>query len=522
MPIDPSIPLAARAPEMPDPFGLIARVQQIRGMQQDARMREQQIASNEALEQDRRQQLATRQRTEQQTAQIDQLMSSAMDDDPQTGISTFNRQKFEQSLLQSNLGHLYPQMAEHLDKLDASTAKFAGERRQLLARSILAVQDAGNTPNAVMTAVAYLKKNGALTDDRVQPILQAVDADPSPEGIGRLMAQLGQGIPEYRELANAEEKRKAELRETNAKAKKAEIEATNLEKYGRATPPDAQHVQFRLDGKDVMGSFVPGPTGGQYLYNGEDVTARAQHIPAAQGAMSQMYAEADPKAIADAIIRGEREPDTASLGRPIGAAVDSVLAKNGYNKARALTDWKATQKYMASLNGSQQTRLRQSAETAYHSLDVIDSLADKWKGGRFPLLNAANLVAAKQGTYGKDVQSVATQLEAQISDLTSELGNVYMGGNSPTDHALSLAGKNLSADWSNDTLRDMTKLARTNLRIRLNSMQNLGPVLSPGSPEPTPPVPPAPAAPKEGDTKPIPNFPGTEQTYRNGKWIRTK
>ncbi len=28
--------------------------------------------------------------------------------------------------------------------------------------------------------------------------------------------------------------------------------------------------------------------------------------------------------------------------------------------------------------------------------------------------------------------------------------------------------------------------------------------------------------PQDGDTKPIPGHPGTEQTYRNGKWIRTK
>ena len=30
------------------------------------------------------------------------------------------------------------------------------------------------------------------------------------------------------------------------------------------------------------------------------------------------------------------------------------------------------------------------------------------------------------------------------------------------------------------------------------------------------------AAPKEGATKPIPGYPGTEQTFTNGKWIRTK
>jgi hypothetical protein len=50
-----------------------------------------------------------------------------------------------------------------------------------------------------------------------------------------------------------------------------------------------------------------------------------------------------------------------------------------------------------------------------------------------------------------------------------------MGGNSPTDHALQLAGTNLRANWSNDVLKDMTKLARTNLKIRLNSMNSIGP-----------------------------------------------
>ena len=58
--------------------------------------------------------------------------------------------------------------------------------------------------------------------------------------------------------------------------------------------------------------------------------------------------------------------------------------------------------------------------------------------------------------------------------MTSELGNVYMGGNSPTDHALTLAAKNLSADWSEGQLRAALTLARTNLRIRANSIKNVG------------------------------------------------
>jgi hypothetical protein len=158
----------------------------------------------------------------------------------------------------------------------------------------------------------------------------------------------------------------------------------------------------------------------------------------------------------------------------LAGPVRAALAKKGYNLATANLDWTATQKHLNTLNGAQQTRMAQAVDNAAHSLDVIDDLANQWKGGKFPILNKANLALAKSGAQGSEAQKIATQLEAQISDVTSELGNVYMGGNSPTDHALTLAAKNLSADWSAATLQAMTKLARTNLQIRLNSMRNIG------------------------------------------------
>lgn len=190
--------------------------------------------------------------------------------------------------------------------------------------------------------------------------------------------------------------------------------------------------------------------------------------------MDALYAAADPKAIAAGIMRGDIPPDISALGRPIGAAVASELSKKGYGLAAARSDWNATQKHLATLNGAQQTRLRQAVDTATHSLDVIEDLAKQWQGGRFPLLNKGQLAAAKGGALGMKAQQIATQLEAQITDVTSELGNVYMGGNSPTDHALQLAGKNLSADWSLPQLQSALELARKNLKIRSNAMVNVG------------------------------------------------
>lgn len=181
----------------------------------------------------------------------------------------------------------------------------------------------------------------------------------------------------------------------------------------------------------------------------------------------------DADAIADAIISGDQPPDLKGLYR-MGPAVRASLAKRGYNLSTAQLDWTATQKHLATLNGQQQTRMRQAVDNAYHSLDVIEQLADQWKGGKYPLLNRGRLAAAKSGALGPEAQQIATALEAQIKDVTSELANVYMGGNSPTDHAMELASHNLQTEWSEGTLRKLIQQQRMNLQIRQNSMRNVG------------------------------------------------
>lgn len=148
--------------------------------------------------------------------------------------------------------------------------------------------------------------------------------------------------------------------------------------------------------------------------------------------------------------------------------------RQGYDLQGAVTDWNATQKHLATMNGAQQLRLNQAINALPDMLDSVDALATKWKGGKFPILNRANLALAKGGTYGSDVASVANQLDAQIADVTADLGNVYMGGNSPTDHALGLAGKSLKGEWDEKVLHDMVALAKKNVTIRRNSIAHTG------------------------------------------------
>jgi hypothetical protein len=155
-------------------------------------------------------------------------------------------------------------------------------------------------------------------------------------------------------------------------------------------------------------------------------------------------------------------------------AVMAESRRQGFDLAQANTDWFATKKHTETMNGAQQLRLNQAINALPEMLDNVAALSAKWKGGRFPVLNKANLALAKGGAYGQDVASVANQLDAQIADVVADLGNVYMGGNSPTDHALGLAGKSLGAEWSEKVLHDMVALAKKNVVIRRNSIATTG------------------------------------------------
>jgi hypothetical protein len=169
--------------------------------------------------------------------------------------------------------------------------------------------------------------------------------------------------------------------------------------------------------------------------------------------------------------------------------------RQGYDLAGAVTDWAATQKHIATLNGAQQTRLMQAIDSLPAMLDRVDDFAAQWKAGGFPLLNSAHLKLAKGGAYGTKAATIANGLEAQIADVTADLGNVYMGGNSPTDHALDLASRSLKAEWSEPVLHKMVTLARDNIQTRRNSILHSQPVgASAGNPYAPPPAASAPAA----------------------------
>jgi hypothetical protein len=212
-----------------------------------------------------------------------------------------------------------------------------------------------------------------------------------------------------------------------------------------------------------------------HRHNVADEGVSRQNAATAATRASQDSAQAndDAQQIAQGIMNGDQPPDLARLyGK--GAAVRAELERHGYNLTKATQDWTATQKYLSTLNGAQQTRLRQAVAFTTESLPIVRGLVTEWDSAGLPLLSKANLDAAASGAYGPTQQSLAVRLRGQIADLTSELGTVYKGGNSSTDESLKLAAQNLSGNWSKQAALDALAQIEQNLTIRKNSMISAG------------------------------------------------
>lgn len=182
-------------------------------------------------------------------------------------------------------------------------------------------------------------------------------------------------------------------------------------------------------------------------------------------------AKSDVQLIADGITEGKQSPVLSGLYRNTGA-VRAELQRRGYNHAVALNDWNSIQAHLKTMNGSQQERLRQAISFTSDSIAKIEDLYNQWQKvgvtSGWKAFNKASLATAKQ--LPGEAGAIASNLETQIADLTSELGTVYKGGNGSTDESLRLAGQNLSADWNEATFKRAVSQLRQNLQIRRNSI----------------------------------------------------
>lgn len=370
------------------------------------------------------------------------------------------------------VGAFDPAAAQTLRKVNAEIEKSTQQRRAAQAKAEaeefnLKAEKAQQGADLLLAAVddpaaypAAIQGMQALGLD-VSQLPQQYD----PQTVLKL-AVTGLGTKRYLEIQG--EKAKQKLDQDKAAEDKRHHEAMELIQKGNVTEAE---LAARAAGGD--------PVATKALELIAQTAKDKRPIVKVAGSGSGDSSQSDPKAIADAIIAGQQPPELTGLYKMSGP-IRAELGRRGFNLAAAQSDWKAMQKHLSTLNGAQQERLRQAVNFTYDSLDLIEenfeALNKRAGSTQFPVLNKANLARLRHGiTTDKEAQSLATNLEAQINDLTSELGTVYKGGNASTDETLRLAAENLKGEWNPTTFRSALKQIRQNLAIRRNSINTSQP-----------------------------------------------
>jgi hypothetical protein len=440
-----NIPLPAlsiQPPQQPDLLGQVAKVRQIQAMGQEQQLRGQQIQTGELENQMRQRDLQDQQTTMQILGKHNGDLESAL---PELASSVSAKTFLG---LQKSAVELKKTTAE-LDNKTLENKKLQSDQFLGLIGSVSQMDEATYRQNWPQIAARALE---------VEPELKG-HVDPNQPIPQQMLQQYGmlfqtQSTALAKEAAQRAQKAQEETARHNQATEKQQ--AAGLENNVSEAKLAFRAAQGDPDAAKAMKLL--------------------QQQKQASRPVNNIMTSTDAKDIADAIENGDQPPTLQGLYRNAGP-VRAELARRGVPMAKMETDWKATQKYVGTLNGTQQVRLRQAIETASDSVDKIDQLYKEYHSivgdAGMKAFNKAGLATAKQlpGRAG----AVATALDAQIADLTSELGNVYMGGNSPTDHSLSLAGRNLSSDWNRETFEEGIKQVHLNIGIRKNSITHAQP-----------------------------------------------
>lgn len=460
MPLDPSIPLSVR------PFqgvNILAIQENQRRQEQEARLAEQ-----DKFEQEKyraaRQELADQQAEKKAFGEAYQNAGG-------------NRQELLNQLAQRGLGHKIPDVIEQFNKIDkgsleldeiqARTEELKRKREDAQTQGVgqigALIESLGNDQNAWETGRQIIRdSNGKWgSEEQLTPFDATIASDPSKiPAITAVMQKKAQ--------AKAPTGKTRLITTPNPETGEPEQRIV-ADEPGQSFPIVPKAQQEALEG--TVPVVRVNPRTGKVETLGE--VPKGSHFvqePAPPAASGGGNAANDVRTAVAAMKEGTVPPQLPGRASKDYLAVLAESKRQGFDLAKAAEDWQATSRYLGTLNGAQQVRLRQAVSFTKDSLGLIEDMAKQWDAGRFPLLNKGNLALAKSGAMGQAAQSLATRMEAQISDLTSELGTVYKGGNSSTDESLKLAAQNLRSDWSKKTMLDNIQQIRKNLEIREHSM----------------------------------------------------
>jgi hypothetical protein len=203
---------------------------------------------------------------------------------------------------------------------------------------------------------------------------------------------------------------------------------------------------------------------------------KAIQLELAQGRLKD---QKEKSAAIDQIVGGVKAglvaPTPEGLGRS-GAYTEVVgkLAADGFNLAKAQTEWLATKRNIATIDGVQFKRLESAEKMVTSMTDRVDRLAKEWDSYGIGPLSRARLTAAQQGALGQKAQSLAARYDQLIKENIGELAIVIKGGGTPTNEDRQFAEKTLESWWAAGTVLDVTEQMRATVNSRIAITGELG------------------------------------------------
>ncbi len=384
----------------------------------------------------------------QKKAVTDQWMGASLKKG-EDGLPEYDIDALTQNLTSAGLVDMLPSQVAAAEGFNSSLKQRRTADVNALANLAVGVANAGNDPDVFKNSLKLAALHGIVKPEEAKQIIAAIDADPAH--IEKLTSQLIALSPEAQKLVQ-----KPDLMTVNAGD--SVIDKRNPSAGASFTAP----------------AKAPIPPTELDLRKQVETERHNKAMEAKARVVAGGGSDTDVKEAVMGMKEGTIPPQLPGRASKEYTSMMAEARRQGFDLAGAATDWMATQKHVATLNGAQQTRLNQAVNQLPELLDTVEGLAKQWKGGKFPILNKANLALAKGGAYGQQAASIANQLDAQIADVNADLATVYMGGNSPTDHGLELAGKALKSEWDEKVLMDMVNLARKNVQTRQNSIRSVG------------------------------------------------
>lgn len=233
------------------------------------------------------------------------------------------------------------------------------------------------------------------------------------------------------------------------------------------------------------------------------------------GSTAQQLAEDEINELAAMIYEGRRPPTVP--GTTAGLRLDARIGKlyPGFNRRTAELDHRAMAAHLRTLNTGDMASTLVAADAAEAAVADLEEILTKWDAGMFA---GVQLELAKRGLIGgPEAQQLAIDLESGVATVIQQLAQISSGGSTPTNRAIELAMKRLSAANSTNRIKTELKSLKTNLKYRTNAIRTASAVLTDTAGQPPGAAPGAGAVPKVGDVKTFPN--GNRARFDGNGWV---